>query len=151
MEVVEKGPIKVVGIEVRAPWQELWTEAPKAWQRLRSRAGEITERASEVFVDVSVEVKDGIYTQVVGAEVRSLDAVPEGMVALEIPAQRYVHFRHEGTLEAIAESFGKLYAWGRDEGHELDEFKLDIGYTLEGGERVHDLYVRVAAPAKGES
>lgn len=143
VEIVEKGPVRVVGIEVNAPWRELWTEVPKAWQLLRARAGEIAHRSGEVFLDVSVEVRDGVYRQIVGAEVSAIERVPEGMVGLEIPAQRYLRYRHEGTLEAIAESFAKMYAWGRERGHALDEFKLDVGYTLEGGERTHDLYVRV--------
>ncbi len=145
MEIVEKGPVRVVGIEVVAAWRELWTEVPKAWQLLRARSGEIAHRSSEVALDVSVEEREGVYQQVVGAEVRVLERVPEGMVGLEIPAKRYLRYRHEGTLEAIAESFAKMHAWGSERGHALDAFKLDVGYTLNGGERAHDLYVRVVS------
>lgn len=144
MTIVEQEALQVIGIEVVAPWRELWTEVPKAWRELRARSGEIACRTSEVFLDVSVEERGGVYRQVVGAAVSTVERVPEGMVALEIPAQRYLHYRHEGTLEAIAESFGKMYEWGREQGHELGAFKLDVGYTLEGDEREHDLYIQVA-------
>lgn len=144
MEIVERGPFHVVGIEVVAPWSELWMEVPKAWSILRARAAEIPGRTGEVFVDVSVEEREGVYRQVVGAEVGAVGDVPDGMVAIEIPAQRYLHYRHEGTLEAIAESFGKMYAWGREHGVVLDAFKLDVGYTRSGEDDGHDLYVRVA-------
>lgn len=78
MEIVDRGPVRVVGIEVVAPWQELWTEVPEAWRLLRERAEEIQRRTSNVFIDVSLEETAGTYRQVVGAEVDSLDEVPEG-------------------------------------------------------------------------
>lgn len=147
MEVVERMAMQVIGIEVIAPWQDLWTRVPLAWEELRARSGEIGNRASESFVDVSVEERDGTYRQVVGAEVRPAEAVPEGMIVLEIPYGRFVHLRHEGGLEEIARSFGRMYAWAGAEGHRVDAFKLDAGYTQEGGERLHDLYVRLAGGA----
>lgn len=149
MEIVEKGPLKVVGIEVVASWRDLWTEAPRAWEQLRARAGEIRNRTGEVFLDVSLEQNEGIYRQVVGAEVNSLEVVPAGMVGVEIPAHRYIRYRHQGTLEEIAESFGRIYEWASENGHEADSFKLDEGYTLTGDEREHDLYVRIGS-ATGE-
>jgi len=147
VRIVEKGAFQVIGIEVVAPWRDLWTEVPRAWQQLRARVVEIAHRTSEVLLDVSVEERAGVYRQVVGAEVSTLEFVPEGMVGLEVPAQRYLHFRHEGPLEAIAESFGAMYAWGREQGHRLGAFKLDLGYTHEGGESEHDLYVVVVGEA----
>jgi len=141
MEIVELGPLKVVGIEVVAPWTELWTAVPRAWETLRARAGEIHHRTSDVFVDVSVEERAGTYRQLVGAEVNSLEHIPEGMTGLEIPARRYLHFRHEGPLEAIAASFGEMYAWGTEHARTLDALKLDFGYNQQGTESGHDLYV----------
>lgn len=143
MEIVERGPLRVIGIEVVATWRELWTEAPKAWQLLRARADEIPNRAGKVFIDVSLEENEGTYRQVVGAEVDSLDVVPEGMIGVEIPPHRYLRYRHRGTLEEIAESFGRIYAWAAENGLEVDSFKLDEGYTLAGDEDEHYLFVRL--------
>lgn len=143
MRVVERGSMRVVGIEVVAGWDDLWTEMPRAWGVLRERATELGGRTSEVFVDVSVEEDGGRYRQVVGAEVEPDAAVPDGMVAVDVPAQRYLHHRHEGTLEAIAESFGRMYSWARENGHRVGSFKLDIGYTLAGDETTHDLFIRL--------
>lgn len=145
VQLVERHAIKVVGIKVVAPWKDLWTEVPKAWSVLRARSGEIRSRVSDVFMDVSLDETSGTYTQLVSAEVSSLEGVPDAMVALEIPAGRYLHLRHEGALDEIPGSFGRMFDWAEQEGLRADAFKLDEGYTQGGAEREHDLYVRVAS------
>lgn len=151
MEIVEKGPLRIVGIEVLGEWEALWTEVPKAWRLLHERAAEIVGREDDVFVDVSVEKTGSRYRQVVGAVVESDAPVPHGMTAVDVPAQQYLHHRHEGPVQAIAESFGRIYAWARESGLRAGEFKLDVGYTQAGDETMHDLFVRIEPRAVATS
>lgn len=143
MEIVQEGPFKVVGLKVVARWEDLWREMPRAWGEFLARHGAVVHRLEPVFVDVSLGKSGELYTQVVGSRVGAFEDVPPGMVALEIPAQRYVRYRHAGPVEGIALSFGRMYAWAKDNGLEADEFKLDIGYTADGAEQEHELFVRV--------
>jgi predicted transcriptional regulator YdeE len=116
---------------------------PKAWDTLRGRLAEIPNRNDAPLVDICLDRDGEHYVQVVGAEVSSVDTVPEGMVAIEIPTQQYIWYRHTGELQEIADSFGAIYEFSKRNGYLADEFKLDIGYTPDSSIQPHDLYVRV--------
>lgn len=143
MDIVELGAMIVVGLEVRASFRGLWREVPRAWEALFARAAEIAHRAGPTFVDVSVDVEEGIHRQVVGAQVARAVQVPEGMTALEIPARRYLHHRHRGPLTGIAASFDTMRAWAEVKGVPTGDFKLDVGYTRGFTEKAHDLYLAI--------
>lgn len=148
MKIVQKAPFKVVGIKVVANWEDLWVEMPKAWQKFISRHQEIQRRVSKTFIDISLDKEGQTYTQLIGSEVSDFEAIPEGMVGIEIPAQTYIHYRHEGPVKEIAASFGKMHAWADENRYAVDDFKVDIGYTEEGQEQEHDLFIRlVTTPA----
>ena len=143
MELVHRPGFTAVGLRVEADWQRLWRKMPEAWRELHERAGEIRHRVTNVLMDISVSVDCGCYTQLIGVEVAHADDVPEGMSAVHVPAGTYLHARHTGSLPEIAETFRRMYEWGRKNGVWLDEFKIDSGYTADGSEPYHDLYVRV--------
>jgi predicted transcriptional regulator YdeE len=145
-EIKSLNRLSIVGFKVEATWEELHRKMPKAWQILRRRFNEIENRKNNVMLDVSLKVEDGTYTQFLGAQVDDPGTIPEGMEFLRIPQQQYVHYRHQGPVVEIASSFGKMYEWGKGQNIRLDEFKLDVGYTAEGNEQIHDLYVRVVTP-----
>lgn len=141
MEIVELDELTMVGDPVRAGWRELWVEMPKAWQHFIARHHEIEVRNGVTFADVSLEKVDDAYLQLISARVSRVQRIPDGMRAVEIPAQPFIHFKHVGPVTEIAASFGKMYEWARENGHAAGDFKVDFGYTAEGDERAHDLYV----------
>jgi predicted transcriptional regulator YdeE len=139
---VERGPLLLVGIEVCATFEELWTEMPRAWQAFFSRVDEIRGARPGGYLDVSVVVNDGVYTQLVCAEVDTADDVPEGMTVLRVPAQHYLRLQHSGPEQEIADAFGRMYEWANREGVRADEFKVDRGYGTDAG---HELLVHIAS------
>lgn len=141
MEIVEKAPVVVVGLPVRASWRELWVEMPKVWREFIVKYAEIEDRLGETFVDVSHDKVGAEYLQLVSTQVAKVRRIPDGMQAVEIPAQRYIHHKHVGPIENIAESFGNMYDWAREYGHSVGELKLDFGYTADGDELEHDSYI----------
>lgn len=149
MQILTLGPLKLIGLTVTAGWDALWTEMPQAWRSLFARGHEIPNRVALPYMDVSLEQRDGVYTQLLAAEVSALAPVPDGMVALEIPEQTYLAYRHAGALPEIASAFGAMYDWAEQNGVALDAFKLDIGYLPDGTEPCHDLFIRVASPSSG--
>lgn len=144
MEIVRRSALKVVGLPVHATWEQLWIDMPNAWREFFSRCDGIANRIADSFIDVTLAQHGGRYHQLIAAEVSAIDRLPEGMTALEIPAQNYLHHRHEGPLHAVASSFGAMLDWARRNGCALDEFKLDFGYTRAGTETSHELYVKVS-------
>lgn len=144
MEIVERDALIVVGLPVRATWQELWVEMPRFWQTFKSRYEEIAHRVGDTFVDVSLEKKADEYVQLICSEVSLTNRIPSDMIAVEIPSQRYIYHRHVGPTKGIATTFGMMYDWARSQGHDAGEFKLDRGYTSRGDENEHDLFVGLA-------
>lgn len=82
---------------------------------------------------------DSAYLQLVGVPLREGAAVPHGFTAVHIPAQKLLRHRHVGTVAGIADSFGAMYAWARQHGVALGDFKLDFGYLPSGDETEHEL------------
>lgn len=143
MEIIEKKSFTVVGIKVEADWQELHTKMPEMWETAKKRLTKIEKRKEDIMMDLSLEVNDGRYTQLIGIEVEKSAAVPDGMEKVSIPDQSYIHHQHKGELPAIAESFGKIYDWAEEHDIGAGDFKIDYGYLRDGSEEYHDLYVRI--------
>lgn len=141
--IVNKAAFTLVGIPVRAKWDALWTEMPQAWQRWFTRWDDIKGKTGNVSIDASLAVQDDLYFQLVGTEVSHVDDVPSDMLCLDIPTKRYIFTEHQGPLEAIATSFGAMYEWAKEHGHQAGDFKLDIGYTPSGKESQHQLFVEL--------
>jgi predicted transcriptional regulator YdeE len=144
MQVIEKPGFRVIGLEVTAPWEALWTVMPNAWDAFFERRHEISGLLSATNMDISIEQREGVYRQLLAAEVDESGTPPPGMRVLQVPAQRYLHHWHNGSLAGIALSFGTMYEWAAAQGLALDTFKLDIGYTAKGQESAHDLLIRLA-------
>jgi predicted transcriptional regulator YdeE len=143
MKVVTLPEITLIGIEVKAHWKELHQKMPEAWEQLFTRKEELTNRTTDTYTEISVNVKDEIYTQIVGAEVKAGQPVPSGMTSLQIPKQTYLHFHHNGALAQIADSYGKMYDYADKSDLITNEFKIDRGYLPGLPDSPHDLYIKV--------
>lgn len=143
MKLVQKDSFKAVGIKVVANWDNLWIEMPRVWKEFVLRYAEIKNRIDDTFIDISLQKEGDEFIQLVCAEVLVIEDVPQGMVGLEIPSQRYIYFRHVGPVAQITTSFGKMHEWADKNGQAVDDFKLDRGYTKEGLEQEHDLFIRI--------
>lgn len=143
MEIVEKTAFKVVGIKVTADWEKLHIEMPKAWRRFISKIEDIPQRKTDVMMDISLEKSGHLYTQLICVEVNRYEPTPEGMIGLHIPAQKYIHHQHAGSVYDIAASFGKMYQWAKTNGYRAGDFKLDMGYLADGSEDTHELHIKI--------
>lgn len=54
---------------------------------------------------------------------------------------------HAFRIAGIAATFGAMYAWAREQGLAVSEFRIDVGYTPSGVETEHDLYVGLSPAA----
>jgi predicted transcriptional regulator YdeE len=144
MQIIEKEAFWVTGITVQAKWNELWEKMPKVWKEMFERYREIENRKEDVLLDISLEVKNDIYTQFIGTKVTGgNEDTPEGMKTVHIPAKNYIHQKHTGPLKEIATTFGEIYDWANKNNINTGNFKLDVGYVPSGDENYHDLYVEI--------
>ncbi len=143
MKIIEKEAFTVIGIKVEADWQSLHKIMPPSWEKAKERMDEIEGRKEDVMMDVSLDVTDGQYTQLIGVEVDKDSEVPDGMEKVDIPTQKYIYEQHQGALEGIAETFGRMYNWAEEHDIEAGDFKIDYGYLRDDSEEKHDLYIKI--------
>ena len=144
MEIVELGETVVVGIEVVADFDQLRSEMPAAWRELFSRQDELPASGKGVFVEASNHLGDGRYRETIGAvAVVEGSPVPDGMAVALLPGGRFVHHRDDGAVATIADGFQAIYDWAAEQGLALGNRKLDVGYTADGVQQPHELYVDI--------
>ncbi len=144
MEVVEKPPLTAVGIKVVAAWDYLFTEVPHAWKIFFEKYHNITNRIDNKFMDISINKKDNIYTQLLCVQVQEIDSVPEGMIGMSFSAEKFLTYNHKGPFQTIPTSFSKMYKWIENNGFTADDFKIDYGYSPHEIEPIeHTLHIRI--------
>ncbi|WP_244535131.1 effector binding domain-containing protein [Gracilibacillus kekensis] len=140
---MKKDGFTAVGLIVKQDWEGLIREMPVKWDIFKNHVTEIENRKTNVMMDISLKQQHGIYTQFICAETDDHASVPNGMQMQKIPTHHYLHHLHHGSLVGIAETFGEMYQYGKDNGIELENMKIDIGYTIQGNETHHDLYIKI--------
>ena len=74
-------------------------------------------------------------------------ALPAGTVAGVVPAGRYLRHLHTGPVERIGEAFGAMHEEARRAGAGVGPVKLDVGYTRDGADTGHELFVQLVGSA----
>ena len=143
-ELTDLPELRVVGVQVEAPFDELRHRVPAAWHALFSRAGELPAPDAVGYVEASEHLGDGRYRETVGVLTGPGTAVPAGMTAVVLPATRWARLEHAGPVEQIADGFARLHEFCAGQGLRHGELKLDTGYAHEGS-GPHVLHVDVPA------
>ncbi len=114
VKIIELDEKKLVGIRVICPGDQYVNEIPKASYDLKQRLSEINDVVSPaklvgafVVGDFSEE-EDGYWVCV---EVKDIREVPEGMVSIVVPKQKYAVIRHKGPNYEIRNTYEKLHNW----------------------------------------
>ncbi|MDP5275431.1 GyrI-like domain-containing protein [Chengkuizengella axinellae] len=117
--VEEIHELKLVGFRVVCTGEQYIKEIPKASKLLYTRLNEVKHVVNPslqigVFNAIdSSEEKDGYWICV---EVKSYVDVPEDMVTLTVPPQKYAVIRHRGSNFKIMDAYSQLHRWIKDEG-----------------------------------
>jgi predicted transcriptional regulator YdeE len=131
-EVTDLPELRVVGVQLEAPFDELRHRVPVAWQAVLGRAVELPDPGATGYVEASQHLGGGRYRETVGVLAGADTAVPVGMTAVVLPARRWARLVHDGPLPEVAESFGRLHDWCAQQGLAYGDLKLDTGYTADG-------------------
>ncbi|MED1204117.1 GyrI-like domain-containing protein [Heyndrickxia acidicola] len=143
MEIIKLEPFCIVGMKVVCDWRGLSVEMPKAWEEIRNRVMEIENLESNEFYDICLRVQGEEFTQLVGCRVFEINDVPPGMTGVLIPAASYAYFHHLRPENEIADSFGKLHGWVKEQGYTVDPTDFKIQKSSHPQEDGHHLYLRI--------
>lgn len=148
MKVVELNRMNLVGIRVICPGDQYVHEIPRASVIFKERLNEISgvvqpaRLIGAFFVEDLTEEEDGYWVCV---EVNDITAVPDGMVSVVVPKQKYAVQRHKGPNYEVRNTYEELHNRIKENKHErlLRSWHLEISDEWGDGDANHievDLY-----------
>lgn len=139
-EIFEQKPMTVVGMKtlfhsVDSEKNNIAERLPELWQAFVPRMDEIPFRQDSYGYGIIQQTSDDsdLLEYLAACAVSHLDRIPDGMIALELPAATYASFRHQGRTSTINDTVNYIYSgwlleaevnhtWGPDIEFYGDEF-----------------------------
>ncbi|MBF8192645.1 GyrI-like domain-containing protein [Nonomuraea sp. K274] len=150
MDVTDRAELIVVGFAVRTTNADEMDPArarlPALWQRAGAPGAfaHVPGRADENLYAVLTDYESdhhGAYTQIVGIGVRTVPRLPEGMVAVRVPAARTLNLRARGPMpQALVEAWQQVWKHTESGGTPSRAFTTDLEVHHPDGA---DLYVAI--------
>ncbi|NHQ84664.1 MerR family transcriptional regulator [Iodobacter sp. HSC-16F04] len=106
-EIVTRAAFRVIGL-VWTPQDE--GSIPDMWGRFLPREHEIAAICPGSCYGLCQPLADGQWRYLAALEAAADAAVPDGMVALDVPEQRYARFEHIGPVSGIADTFRSIHS-----------------------------------------
>lgn len=115
--ILKKPSMIVIGIECRtsnAP-DKAPQDIPKLWGRFfqENISAKIPNKASQDIITLYCDYEKDFtlpYSCIIGCPVKTLDNIPEGMVAKVVPAVTYAVFRAAGEYpKSLVDAWGKIW------------------------------------------
>jgi AraC family transcriptional regulator len=131
---------------------------PELWERFaRGPMLQVPNRRGDHTLGVCVDadpdtIEEAGFTYVAGVEVDRIDAVPDGMIAMTIPANAYAVFTHSGHISRLPDTVKQIWGhWLPSSSHvhmPAPDFELyDERWDPTTGEGDIDVYVPIAERA----
>ncbi|SEG43894.1 Predicted transcriptional regulator YdeE, contains AraC-type DNA-binding domain [Nonomuraea solani] len=150
MDVTERAELVVVGFAVRTTNAEEMDPAraklPTLWQRAGAPGafahvpGRLDENLYAVLTDYESD-HNGAYTQIVGTGVRTVPRLPEGMVAVRVPAVQSLKLAARGPMpQSLVEAWQQVWKHTESGGTPSRAFTTDLEVHHPDGA---DLYIAV--------
>jgi predicted transcriptional regulator YdeE len=157
-ELVEMDEFFVMGIEITtslareaSPTQAL---LPRLWATFFNEQveGKVPHRKDPneyvgVYSDYDMDTRNKTYGQygaLAGCEVTEVDDVPEGFLAMPVPAGKYLHFAARGPMpDALVRTWGDIWRYFEENKEHERAFTVDFDlYRKDRTEEV-DIFVSV--------
>lgn len=121
-KIVEREKMLLVGLECTTTTKENTEKnvIPMLWGEFNFRIREVANQTGKrEAIGFCGEVKkytpdikmseDVEFRYLAGVEVTSIDSIPEGMKAIEVPKQKYIVFTHKGALDTLGDTYKAIY------------------------------------------
>ncbi|MCA0173825.1 GyrI-like domain-containing protein [Bacillus sp. RAR_GA_16] len=135
------GQLHLVGIRVRCPGEAYVLKIPLVAKQLDERKKEIAHvlnlpyQIGAFVVETSSEEEEGYW---VCYQVKKIENVPDGMVAITVPSQSYAVMKHQGSNKNILHTYEELHHWIEKSGskRKLGAWHLERFYHYEDTEQI---------------
>lgn len=101
--------LKLAGLPLAAPQAALDSEMPELWTAFLARERELGGTEG-VRYGINVQDGGGVVLECIAGPIADLNQLPQGMVALRLPPQRYAVFTHRGPMTAVQATYVTAYA-----------------------------------------
>ncbi|SDK74470.1 GyrI-like domain-containing protein [Nonomuraea jiangxiensis] len=150
MDVIDRAELTVVGFAVRTSNADELDPAraklPTLWQRAGAPGAfaHVPARVDENLYAVLTDYEsdhNGAYTQVVGIGVRTVPRLPEGMVAVRVPAAQALRLQARGPMpQALVDAWQEVWKHTEAGGTPARAFTTDLEVHHRDGV---DLYIAI--------
>lgn len=110
--------LRVVGLAMECT-PENRVEIPQLWGRFAPSIGTIPGQQGFTTYGVCLPRGDGNFGYVASVATSAASPVPDGMVAVDIPAGRYAVFTHKGSLDFLSDTVDYIFGTWAEETGEL--------------------------------
>jgi len=115
----EQAPAMVFAGTDRGYTFQTATEIPKQWQEFPTRVMPLRTKGGPIAYGVIHDAEGEAFRCLVSVEVASAEGLPEGIVALEAPAQRYAVFSHPGHVSTLCQTIDAMFtSWLPESGQQ---------------------------------
>ncbi|MDP4508907.1 GyrI-like domain-containing protein [Nonomuraea sp. NBC_00507] len=150
MDVTERAELTVVGYVIRTTNADEMDPAraklPALWQRAGAPGafahvpGRVDENLYAVLTDYESD-HNGAYTQIVGIGVRTVPRLPEGMVAVRVPAGQALRVEARGPMpQSLVEAWQRVWKHTESGGTPSRSYTTDLEVHHPQGA---DLYIAI--------
>ena len=101
--IVNHDSFHIIGISLKTSFDSDSQDIPPFWGKFFSEniLDTIPNKANEKIIATYTDYNDGSYVLTIGAQVNSLENIPEGLVFKTIPAAKFAVFKNQGPAEKI--------------------------------------------------
>ncbi|MBX9345880.1 MerR family transcriptional regulator [Chromobacterium vaccinii] len=105
-DIVNLPAFRVIGL-AWGPQDE--GDIPSMWQRFLERENEIADARPGSSYGLCQPLPDGGWRYLAALQAAADAPVPDGMAAVDVPAQRYARFRHVGPVDGLPATFRAIH------------------------------------------
>ncbi|NKI23640.1 AraC family transcriptional regulator [Paenibacillus dendritiformis] len=123
--IVTKKEFKIAGMGWTGPFSAA-PEIPGLWRAFAERVHEIEYRIHPFQYVAASHDRPTDFTYYIGMEVSDWGRLPDGMIGLTIPTQRYARFTFTGPMAQVSDFYVRCFDWIRQEGYEKNKAVLGL-------------------------
>lgn len=150
--ILTKDSFQVVGIGWTGPYT-LSREIPKLWEQFVKRIHEIPHQVKPGSFVCPCHDRVTDFTCYIAVEVSEAENVPDGMLALTVPTQRYAVFTHRGSIRNVPATYQRAWKWIEKMGYRKDHSTLGlevydhryttVTHSLDAPDNMFDIYIPI--------